>query len=341
MSTPDGWFVPDFCRLPQALALILSAELVAFVLVLARPAEDPWEQLGLISFFIQWIAIGSTAVLCLARRILLSLSNTLATGVALLLPLAVTAGFSAIVLRYVPGLVDTDPDTFLARNVCIGLIVTLLVLRYAYVQHQWRAQMQAQAEARMQALQARIRPHFLFNSMNTIASLTRIDPARAETVVEDLAELFRASLSDASIDVQLQEELALIRRYLDIEATRLGERLQVDWDVDTLPGETLIPRLTLQPLAENAVYHGISYNPEGGTLRIAGNRIGGRIHLSLENPIPKDPRTSEGQGIALENTRQRLLARFGGDARMRVSEGQGRYRVDLDFPYTSDENSDR
>ena len=177
-----------------------------------------------------------------------------------------TAGSSVIVvtsgLARQPGM---SRDDLLARNAGIAVIVTALVLRYFFVTHQWQKHVRAEALSRIQALQARIRPHFLFNSMNTIAALTRSDPKRAEEAVEDLADLFRATLRDSHSPLRLKEELELTRIYQRIEALRLGDRLAVRWDVGALPMRAFVPGLTVQPLLENAIYHGIE--PLAGGLR--------------------------------------------------------------------------
>ena len=172
---------------------------------------------------------------------------------------------------------------FLLPNVGIAAIVGALALRYFHVAHEWRRSVELEARSRIRALQARIRPHFLFNSMNTIASLTRSDPARAEEAIEDLSDLFRVSLSEARAQITLREELEVARIYQRIEQLRLGDRLQVRWKVADLPAEAIVPSLLLQPLLENAIGHGIEPLPEGGTVTIEGHAEGGdRDHRGLE-----------------------------------------------------------
>jgi len=151
------------------------------------------------------------------------------------------------------GLFPAAPWMFVLRNVAIGLIVTGLALRYFYVAHEWRRSVELRAAARVLALQARIRPHFLFNSMNTIAALTRSNPPRAEEAVQDLADLFRATLADKGT-ITLAEELEVARTYQRMEQLRLGARLQVEWRTDALPADALVPGLVIQPLLENAIY---------------------------------------------------------------------------------------
>jgi two-component system sensor histidine kinase AlgZ len=210
------------------------------------------------------------------------------------------------------------------------------MLRYLYLHQQWRGQVEAVANARLKTLQARIRPHFLFNSMNTIASLTQTDPRLAEEVVEDLADLFRASLAADADRTTLDEELDLCRRYLNIEAQRLGERLRVVWDLDELPGDAPVPPLILQPLVENAVYHGIQPSSAPGEIRIVGRYRRGAVDLSIRNTLPRsadESRRHKGLGMALQNVSQRMAAMFPGAARVTRSLVDGDYLVRLVFPY--------
>jgi two-component system sensor histidine kinase AlgZ len=235
---------------------------------------------------------------------------------------------------------------FLVRNLVIGAIISGPVLRYFYVQHQWRRRIEAESQARLQALQSRIRPHFLFNSMNTIASLTRSQPEQAEMAVENLSDLFRASLTDASQRFTLKEELDLCRRYIEIECLRIGEdRLKVNWQTNSLPDDALIPPLTLQPLLENAIYHGIESLTEGGVIDVIGSIKKKRIEIRLKNPLPASgmPARNNGNQLAQENIRERLQAFYHRKADIQLNEQDHYYEVILNFPYETqnDEDSDR
>ncbi|HID48617.1 MAG TPA: sensor histidine kinase, partial [Chromatiales bacterium] len=195
-----------------------------------------------------------------------------------------------------------------------------------------------------QALQSRIRPHFLFNSMNTIASLVHAEPGQAEAAVENLADLFRASLSDARARIPLHEELDLCRRYLSIEALRLGDRLRQHWQVDALPGDALVPPLLLQPLLENAVYHGIEPRTEGGRIDIEGQREDGDIVIRIRNPLNGHSGQGHANGnrIALDNIRQRLAALYGRHGGLHIDRDDRHYTTTLRFPYQTDhEDPDR
>jgi two-component system sensor histidine kinase AlgZ len=271
-------------------------------------------------------------------------STPLATSIVLALVLANILVLSIVTVlagKWLGGGETLDffpPDLvpFAVRNVIIGLIVTALLLRYFFVSHQWRHHVEAEARSRIDALQARIRPHFLFNSMNTIASLTRSDPGRAEEAVEDLADLFRATLSDAGRLLSLKEELELTRIYQRIEMLRLGDRLKVEWQVAELPMRALLPGLTIQPLLENAIYHGIEPLDEGGTVVVRGRCDGQEIEISVINPRQQSTGDSRHRGhrIAIDNIRERLKLAFDGCGTLDVSQTPESYQVTVRFPVT-------
>lgn len=266
----DSLFLPDFCAIRVLFIVVLIGELLAILLMLA--AGEGYEWLGLVSVYVQWIVLSDTLLLCLARPWLHRLDNRRAGIVAFLLLQLVTLAYAGLSIRFFASFIVGSDWNFVLRSLGISLIVSAMTLRYFYVQHQWQAQLCAESEARIDALQARIRPHFLFNSMNAIAALTRSNPQRAETAIEDLAELFRFALADPRRTISLQDELAIARRYLEIEKLRLGDRLRIEWEIDGLDVQAHIPALVLQPLVENAIYHGIEALPEGGTIRIEGRR---------------------------------------------------------------------
>ncbi|MEO5574008.1 MAG: histidine kinase [Gammaproteobacteria bacterium] len=341
----DNLFLPNFCGVRMVLALVIIAQLLAFVLILGPYNNtDRWTDLSLISLFIQWVALSSAALLCLSRPLLRKLGNIPAACLSYILLIAITALVSEAVYRllqnealnvWVPITWHRD---FLLRNIGISAIVSALALRYFYVQHQWKKNLESEANSRIQALQARIRPHFLFNCMNTIASLTRTQPQVAEATVQDLADLFRASLSDSQLRVPLSAELELSRKYLQIEKLRLGERLNVVWEMDDVPQDALVPSLSIQPLVENAIYHGIEPLPGGGTIRISGHKDNKLIHIIIDNPLlPSEvPARTQGNGMAMQNIRQRLEAYYGKHGKLRVEHTDkypGRYVVQLSFPY--------
>jgi len=170
--------------------------------------------------------------------------------------------------------------------------------------------------------------------MNTIASLTRSNPEKAEMAVENLADLFRVSLSDARKQVRLEEELELCRRYLEIEQLRLGKRLNVEWDLN-IPDDALVPALLLQPLLENAIYHGVESQTKGGSIKIIGNEENKKITFTLTNLLPEKNAQQRQQGnqLAQENVRERLSALYGDNGTLQINEADNLYQVILQFPY--------
>lgn len=327
----------------MVFAMVLGCQLLAFVLLFAAGWRSGafWESFSLLSLYLQWTCLISAALLCLTGRLLHRLSDMAAGVAAWLLILLVSA--AAAELAYwlgrnffgMPLPWTVTRWELLGRSLGISGITAALLLRYLYLDCQWRRQLTARSEARFQALQARIRPHFLFNSMNTVASLTRTDPPRAETLVQNLADLFRAALADPESLSRLGRELELIRHYLEVEEQRLGERLQMEWDLDDLPMEAPLPHLMLQPLVENAIYHGIEPSPSG-VIRIAGRYRDGRVNLSVRNTLPPDGTEHhhrEGNRMAMDNIRQRLEAMYPGRCSLTVGRVEEEYQVRLVFPY--------
>ncbi len=341
--TPDktsDFFLPNFCERRMVLAVVVLAELFAFVLTLAQSSytTNPWEDLALISLFMQWASLSGASVLCLFRKRLERLEPVMAVLFTYLLLLLVIIAITEATFLVLGGTVFIPRAgnhlDFLLRNIAIGGIVSALALRYFYMQQQWRKRLQAEASARLDALHARIRPHFLFNSMNTIASLIGSHPDQAEEAVEDLSDLFRASLGKENHFLPLSEELYLTRRYLHMEGLRLGERLQVEWQITDDVNTVLLPPLTLQPLVENAVYHGIEPRPEGGTVIIGAAKTGNRLQLWVSNPLVEGASTAprNGNRVALENIRERLSAHYGDQAQLAMESEEGRMMVRITLP---------
>lgn len=340
----DREFLPDFCEQGNLLRTIVMAELLVFVLVAARPDSlfGRLESLAVLTLFVQWIALVDLALLCSSRRHLARLDDRYAAVLAFALLQAVTLLFTIVgmyALQWL-GLRQTMAGlgATMVENIVISAIVTAVALRYFYVTAQWRRKIEAAAHARVQALQARIRPHFLFNSMNTIASLTRSSPESAEQAVEDLSELFRASLADQRL-LTVAEEIGLVRSYLRIEQQRLGDRLQIEWDLDPRADDGRLPALTLQPLVENAVYHGIEPMAGGGRLRIRTHRDEQGIGIGIENPVPDRDRAGPGHRMAQENVRQRLAWAHGELGRLETLEQHGRYSVSIRIPVPTEETA--
>jgi two-component system, LytTR family, sensor histidine kinase AlgZ len=332
--------IPDFCRWRAILLLALIMELVAIVLTLAGGFNPHvWYRFAQISLFLQWVSLCSAAVLCAARRWLRYAPPQVVFFVAWMLLLVVNGLISAAgyeVLRVSDPAFVAQPEPrfyFLLRHLTIGAVVSLLVLRYFWLQHQWRLQVLAEGESRYQALQARIRPHFLFNTLNSIAALVGVRPESAEALIEDMAELLRAGLDARSRLVPLDHELALVRAYLRIEQERLGDRLRIEWSVSDEARELEVPLLTLQPLVENALYHGIERMSAPGVVHIVAQKKDGALRIEVMNPRP-DPGAAphQGQRIATDNIAQRLALIYGDKARLDLGEEGDRYVARLTLP---------
>lgn len=343
-SDIDTLFLPNLCGIRAVFFVVLIAELFAFFLALAPmdiPMSQRWYQLGLISLFVQWCALASCSLLCIARPYLKGFSNIKAGIISYIIVLTVISIITELTYYFIyANSLELYPQSwhlhFFLRNLAMGAILTGPVLRYFYIQNQWRRNVRAETESRVQALQSRIRPHFLFNSMNTIASLTRSDPEKAETAVENLADLFRVSLSDARKQVSLEEELELCQRYIEIEQLRLGERLKIEWDLD-VPDDAQVPALLLQPLLENAIYHGIESQTEGGSIKIKGALTDKQIIFTLSNSLPEknSQQRQHGNQIAQDNVRERLTALYAHRGKLEIIETDDSYQVSLQFPYES------
>ena len=339
----ENFFLPNFCAVNSLFALSIGAEMIAIVLILATGDVlwESWDELALLSIFVQWIAFSSAGILCLSRRWLAKLSvlwaAILAYGMILLTTIIISAIAQYFMIRINYQWSNT-PETlqeFVLRCTSISGMMAFFALRYFYIRQQWKQRIELESQARVEALQARIRPHFLFNSMNIIASLIQTQPALAEQAVEDLSDIFRATLRDTESMVPLSEEWILCRNYLRIEALRLGGRLTVEGDLSGVPQDAAIPMLTLQPLVENAIYHGIQPLRKGGTIKVSGSISGNMISIALSNPVPppNETRAPQGNKIAVGNIRHRLNLLFGRRAQVNIYSTEDSYKVTLIFPY--------
>lgn len=335
----DDFFLPDFCAPQALLMLVIVAELLALLLSLAgteRLDAFPWDELAMTSLLVQWIALVSAALLCKLRKPLMKLPSSTAAALAFVVVVGLVALFSwlaepALRLARISYVYEVSSHAIL-RNVLMGAIVAGLIMRYFYLQEQLRARQRTELTARLQALQSRIRPHFLFNSMNIIASLIHVDPDKAEQAVEDLSELFRASLK-AEGEVSMNEELELCQHYVNIEKFRLGDRLQVEWQINTVPEQVRIPALTLQPLIENAIYHGVEPRSEQSVVRITIDYDGRDVSIIITNPVAHAPVSSaRGNRMALNNIRQRLMAHYGETAKLITQADESVHTTFVSYP---------
>lgn len=334
----NEFFLPDLCSVQSVFLLVLISELMVLVMVLFSVADLNylWQELAMTSLFVQWVVLLSASLLCGCRSWLSKLALVQAVALSYLIIMLVLLSLS-LLSQY---LLTMDSQGFsilsLVRNLLVGSIIAGIVLHYFYINMQWRLKARAELQFRLQALQSRIRPHFLFNSMNIIASLIMIDPEKAEQVVEDLSELFRASLNETGNQVLLDKELELCRRYVHIEQLRLDSRLRVEWNISPMPSDVMIPLLSLQPLLENAIYHGIQPLAKGGLVEIDISYKNGMVEVEMKNPLPpQDDRSHKGNAMALDNIRARLKALYGSSAKVKGCEGGQGYITRLSYPFKS------
>lgn len=341
-TTEEDFFLPDLCQAQSILFLVLVAELLVLVLVLASSSllTFSWSRLGLTSLFVQWVVLTSATVLCNIRPLLMRMSIPYATLVGYIIIISLTLLFSILgewIIMLPEQRWQLEQTGNVTRNLIVAGVMTGIAFRYFYLQHQLRRQEQAELNSRIQALQSRIRPHFLFNSMNIIASLISVDPVTAEEVVEDLSMLFRASLNQSSDKpVALAEELDLCQKYVHIESLRLDERLTVTWNIDVDPTQVKIPLLTLQPLLENAIYHGIQPLPKGGEVQVDISVQDNKLVASITNPMPeKTQQPAQGNRMALDNIRRRLEATYGASASIISLQDKNTFNTTISYPLTN------
>ncbi|MFA5371883.1 MAG: histidine kinase [Sideroxydans sp.] len=328
--------LPDLRNMGTVLRIVLLVNAIALFLALAQVASpgELWQQMLFGSALLQPVLLSTL----LALYALNPVFARLAYWQAALLIVAIV-----VLLTFV--LAQMGGELFAVaeehgwfgelRRLLQSMIITLLLLGY----FRWRAQALSPMlqEARLQALQARIRPHFLFNSINAVLAIVRAEPKRAEAALEDMADLFRMAMNDTHELVVLKDELALAQRYLALEQLRMGERLQLRWHISHMPYDALIPPLVLQPLLENAVYHGIEPLVAGGIIEVSLYTADQRLHLEVRNPLPATAVKTDGNHLALANIRERLSLLFDVEAEYRVERSTGSYGVHITIPYLKQE----
>jgi two-component system sensor histidine kinase AlgZ len=342
-SVENSHHLPDFGTFSMLIRFVILAELIAIIITIGRNTdfnEQAWQDFSLLSLFAVSIALCSFVVLKIASPLFKRASTGTGTVLAVLLLLLVTTlgTDGTIYLLHQLELIDEGipawRESLLIRSLMITGIIGVLGIRYLILQKRSVVDGKLQQESKLQALQSRIRPHFLFNSLNSVASLTRSDPTKAEAVLHDLADLFRVLLADARKLVPVTAEREISRQYLEVEKIRLGDRLQVKWNVSNIPRSALMPALTLQPLLENAIYHGIEPRFAGGTIKIEMWGEGETLNIMISNPLPdvQKQTRSKGNKLAQENIRQRLATQFGSAASMQVIQEGGQYHVKVKMP---------
>ena len=331
-----GVYPPSFCTLQQLLMVVIITQLSVLMVTIGggRLADFGW--IAMTSVYAQWMALFCASGVCFLSTWTHRLGPRGAWlgNAAVILVLAGVFAQAAWFLARDFKVVETGTSASFVLNTLLAVgLVTVVFFRYLLIRTRWRAQLIAESDARVQALQARIRPHFLFNSLNTIASLIPMDPESAEAATEDLADIFRGSMRRADRLISLEEELRLARQYLDMEQRRLGDRLSVVWRAEELPAGAQVLPLMLQPLLENAVSHGIQPRPTGGEITVYGRAEGDNIVITIGNPTAPYDADKPGSGLALRNIRERLKLAFGGRASLITNRDSERFYAVLSFPF--------
>lgn len=329
---------PSFCRWGAVLGVVAMSLLATWMVLLG--SAWPMSTGDALWLMLHGLGLGlfCTYCVCAFRGVLRRLDTRHAWLLAWLVVVLAALAFSYLV-GMVSGVFGMGPPpedhgAFVLRSTLAAGIVSLALFRYLFIRSQWQAEMLAESEARVEALQARIRPHFLFNSLNTIASLIHDDPVAAERATEDLAALFRGGMRSSDDLVPLADELALARKYLDMEERRLGDRLAVEWRLEDLPAEEPVLPMLLQPLLENAVAHGIQPRPEGGVVSVTGRLEKDDIVITVRNPLA--PAGSKpGQGMALHNIRSRLALAYRSLASLVTHKDGSHHYAVLTLPHAS------
>ncbi|MEE4245648.1 MAG: histidine kinase [Kangiellaceae bacterium] len=336
----DKGMIPNFCLLPRVLLLIIIAELLAvlFTVLSHQIDQSIWNSLGLSSMFILWNSLFCAAIFCLYREQLNRLSVSRITILSSLLVFCSTLFTSLVALSWFYRVELTFNDAqlwFIGRNLLVAVMITLAWTRYLYLRLQVIEGLKAEGESRFRSLQAKIQPHFLFNTLNTIASLVTIDSDKAERTIENLSALMRSSLNPSDDVIALAQEISLCKAYLAIEQQRLGDKLRVVWQVDCDPTTVVLPPFTLQPLIENAVYHGIQRLNKGGEVLIEISQVKLQLSMSVTNPTPNNKAIS-GNQTAQSNIRQRLQIRYGEAANLTINQQANSYQALVVLPIELD-----
>ena len=321
------------------MAVLLCGEALALILALApgQPEGSRLVQFGLASLAVQWVGLGTLGLLWLAHKPLSRLNRVWLAWVCLACLLAMTLLVSLLAweaMTFPHGLQQPKVE-FVLRMLALALVVGLMGLMA--FENYWKARQLAlrTKQLELEALRARIRPHFLFNTLNTGAALVHARPDEAERVLLDLAELFRAALRGPEL-VPLAEELDLTRRYLEIESLRFGERLQVVWSLPAAMPDVLVPSLSIQPLAENAIRHGIERRPSGGALDIEVRQLASSVQITVRNDLPETGTATRGHAVGLASARERVDALTRGLGKIESGVEDGRYTARMTLPLGSD-----
>jgi two-component system sensor histidine kinase AlgZ len=320
--------IPDGCNVGAVLRVALAVNAAVALAVLASHTRLSlaWERFVELSAVLEPALLMTLLAWCALRRWLPELPVGVQRLLAWLTPAACTAFTLALVGPMGPELTAGSRWAVLLVALAIGIATQ------HYFELRERAFSPAVTEARFQALQSRIRPHFFFNSLNAVIAVVRSDPLRAERMLESVAELFRAVMGDVRRLVPLEQELDLCRRYVEIEQTRLGERLQVDWDIGAVHPRARVPQLLLQPVIENAVRYGAERLAGDCRIVVRVRQLGFRLELFVSNPLAKDPLQREGNQIGLANIRGRLALIYDLEGQLTTRVRHDRFELTMSIP---------
>ncbi len=328
------------------LELFVGGNVLALVLSLAE--AQSWQALNFMHLlqyilYINWVLLSFAACVELFHQYFdrMGIKSALITGLLLLQAIVLVTTVSLNILIHfgmnfhLHDLTSEIAFKQVGMHLSFGILLGTLCFRYLYLREQWTRQRHSELNSRIQAMQARIQPHFLFNSLNSAISLISIDPDKAEHMLLNLSRLFRASFQELKL-VSLQEEIDLCQRYLEIEQIRLGDRLQVEWKLENkdLYSQVQIPLLTLQPLLENSIFHGVEKILTKSTISVLIEILQNQINIIITNPYSQDHAAlKRGNGIAIENVRQRLKAYYGPTVTFRTYAGKGIFTTVVQYQY--------
>ncbi|MBI5006451.1 MAG: histidine kinase [Nitrosomonadales bacterium] len=327
--------LPDFRNMGTVLRIVLLTNAIALLVLISQTGSVAGLQNSLLqgSALLQPVLLSSLLALYALNSVFARLAYWQSAAGVTVVVAAITLTLDVLAGEVLFAPYDTGLFRY-ARHVLASISIALVLL--AYFRMRALALAPARHEARLQALQARIRPHFLFNTINAVLSIVRTDPKRAETALEDMADLFRTAMAEPQELVELAKEVELAKQYLAIEALRLGERLKVHWETQDMPPDALIPPLILQPLLENAVYHGIEPLPQGGVIEVSLYLDRDGLHLEVRNPSQTQIALhTNGNKMALSNIRERLALLFDVEAQYQAEHDAEHYQVHIIIPYVT------
>ena len=344
-QTSGSYFFTKIGQWQHLLELIVASNVLAMVLALAEARS--WQALETARVlqymcFINWVILSFSALVDYFQEFFAKFSQKMALILGfILLQLVVLFTTCAVnIIQYWASRSTDFSEQVLFQGVGLhlsyGILLGAFCMRYLYMREQWLKQQYSELNARIQAMQARIHPHFLFNSLNSVVSLISIDPDKAENMLINLSRLFRASFQELKL-VSLAEEIDLCQQYLSIEKMRLGERLKVEWNIQATSLElkrVTIPLLTLQPLLENSIFHGVEKVLQPSTISVLVEILQNQVSIVITNPYSHDTiKSRKGNGIAIENVKQRLKAYYGQTVKFQVYGGVSLYTTVVSYHY--------